>query len=407
MSATTAAAPAKSDFKPNFILPSQKQSASCEPHLLPVATSLLPVASDAKLLYCRQKSSIHSIFIFLWNIHSNREEKGMRKRATAKEVAEAAGVSKWTVIRAFTPGASITEASRQKVLQAAEALNYSPNLLARSLATNVTHQVAVFVDDFANPHKLPVLEMLTERLQAEGLLTVLININRHFDHVHALINADQRQFDAVILFGTAFREETLGDRRLGPDFPPMFVLARDSQIPGVPAIACNAELALSQVVDYLFDKGYRRPGFMTGARTLSTALGRRHHYANFWRRKGVESVIELNADRYSADAGAEAARAYLSATPPPSRVDVLMCENDILALGAMDTARSEFGCRVPQDLAVVGFDNIELGATPTYGLTTYEQPTYEMINTIVEMITGARAVEAVTLPGHLVPRLSA
>ncbi|NKF33154.1 substrate-binding domain-containing protein, partial [Pseudomonas sp. BGM005] len=84
-----------------------------------------------------------------------------------------------------------------------------------------------------------------------------------------------------------------------------------------------------------------------------------------------------------------------------------MCENDILALGAMDTARSEFGCRVPQDLAVVGFDNIELGATPTYGLTTYEQPTYEMINTIVEMITGARAVEAVTLPGHLVPRLSA
>ncbi|MGO6908646.1 LacI family transcriptional regulator, partial [Rhizobium ruizarguesonis] len=85
--------------------------------------------------------------------------------------------SKWTVIRAFTPGASITEASRQKVLQAAEVLNYSPNLLARSLATNTTHQVAVFVDDFANPHKLPVLEMLTERLQAEGLLTVLININ--------------------------------------------------------------------------------------------------------------------------------------------------------------------------------------------------------------------------------------
>ncbi|MGO7418347.1 hypothetical protein ACCS64_39500, partial [Rhizobium ruizarguesonis] len=62
---------------------------------------------------------------------------------------------------------------------------------------------AVFVDDFANPHKLPVLDMLTERLQAECLLTVLININRHFDHVHALINADQRQFDALILFGQA------------------------------------------------------------------------------------------------------------------------------------------------------------------------------------------------------------
>jgi len=360
-----------------------------------------------KLLYPRQKSSIHSIFIFLWNIHSNQRRQQMRKRATAKEVAEAAGVSKWTVIRAFTPGASITDASRQKVLQAAEALNYSPNLLARSLATNVTHQVAVFVDDFANPHKLPVLEMLTERLQAEGLLTVLININRHFDHIHALINADQRQFDAVILFGTAFREETLGGQRLGPGFPPMFVLARDSQIPGVPAIACDAERAISEIVDYLFNKGYRRPGFMMGARTLSTALGRRNHYANFWRQKGVGNVIELTAERYSAEAGAEAARIYLSTTAPGSRVDVLMCENDILALGAMDVARSEFGLRVPQDLAIVGFDNIELGGAPAYGLTSYEQPTDKMIDAIVGMITGERASETIAFPGNIIRRLSA
>ncbi|MGO7389050.1 LacI family transcriptional regulator, partial [Rhizobium ruizarguesonis] len=76
-----------------------------------------------------------------------------------------------------------------------------------------------------------------------------------------------------------------------------------------------------------FNKGYRRPGFMTGARTLSTALGRRHHYASFWRRKGIERVTELAAERYSAQAGAEAARIYLSTTAPESRVDVLMCEN--------------------------------------------------------------------------------
>jgi LacI family transcriptional regulator len=249
--------------------------------------------------------------------------------------------------------------------------------------------------------------MLTERLQAEGLLTVLININRHFDHVHALINADQRQFDAVILFGTAFREEKLGDRRLGRGFPPMFVLTIDSQIPGVPAIACDAELALSEIVDYLFDKGYRRPGFMTGARTLSTALGRRHHYASFWRGKGVEGVIELAAERYSAQAGAEAARTYLSATSPASRIDVLMCENDILALGAMDVARNEFGLRIPQDLAVVGFDNIELGGAPAYELTSYEQPTDEMINAMVAMIAGKRDAEMVVMQGRLVPRSSA
>jgi LacI family transcriptional regulator len=187
----------------------------------------------------------------------------------------------------------------------------------------------------------------------------------------------------------------------------MFVLARDSQIPGVPAIACNAELALSEIVDYLFDKGYRRPGFMAGARTLSTALGRRHHYASFWRAKGIEGVTELAAERYSAQAGAEAARTYLSTTAPGSRVDVLMCENDILALGAMDVARSEFGLEVPQDLAVVGFDNIELGGAPAYGLTSYEQPAGEMVDAIVAMITGKRDAEMVVMPGRLVPRSSA
>ncbi|HEY0122636.1 MAG TPA: LacI family DNA-binding transcriptional regulator, partial [Rhizobium sp.] len=180
------------------------------------------------------------------------------KRATAQEVALEAGVSKWTVIRAFTPGASITDASKAKVLEAAERLNYRPNLLARSLATNATHQVAVLVDDFANPHKLPFLEKLTAGLQAEGLVTMLININEHYNHIHAILNADQRQVDAIVLFGTAFRDETLTDRKLGLGGPPMFVLARDSQIEGVPAISCDATLAIKEICEYLWEKGYRK-----------------------------------------------------------------------------------------------------------------------------------------------------
>src|SRR3954464_2329565 len=134
------------------------------------------------------------------SVPTGASEGPMGRRATAKEVAQAAGVSKWTVIRAFTPGASITEETRAKVLKVAQKLNYSPNLLARSLATNLTNQVAVFVDDFGNPHKLPFLEKLTERLQAEGLIVMLININRYFDHVHALLNHNQQQVDAIEQF---------------------------------------------------------------------------------------------------------------------------------------------------------------------------------------------------------------
>jgi LacI family transcriptional regulator len=84
-----------------------------------------------------------------------------------------------------------------------------------------------------------------------------------------------------------------------------------------------------------------------------------------------------------------------------------MCENDILALGAMDVARGEFGLGVPKDLAVVGFDNIELGGAPAYELTSYEQPTDEMINALVAMITSRRDADTVVIPGRLILRSSA
>lgn len=330
----------------------------------------------------------------------------MRKRATAQEVAEAAGVSKWTVIRAFTEGASISDEKKHRILKTAEKLNYSPNLLARSLATNKTHQVAVFVDDFGNPEKLPFLEALTDRLQAAGLVAMLVNINTHFDHVRALLSADQRQVDAIILLGTSFRDETLIDRRRNRGMPPLFVLARDSRISGVPAILCDAELALREMVDHLYERGYRQPGFMIGASALSTALRRQEHFTEFWLKKGVRKIPVLQAGKYSAKEGAESIRNYLTRTPSTERLDVVMCENDILAIGAMDVIRGEFGLKVPDDIAVVGFDNYELGGTSAFNLTTYEQPVNEMMDAIVSMITGDRKPETLSLPGRLVVRKS-
>ena len=329
----------------------------------------------------------------------------MAKRPTSQNVADMAGVSKWTVIRAFTSGASITEESRAKVIAAAEQLNYRPNLLARSLATNLTHQVAILVDDFENPHKLPVLERLTLELQAEGLVAMLVNINDRFGHVHALLNAGQRQVDAVILFGTAFRNETLQDVRLD-GAAPMFVLARDSQIPGVPAISCDATVAIEELCAHLCEQGYRRPGFMAGPQTLSTALGRRRAFKDFWRRHGIEDIPELLANSYSATSGGDAARKYLKETDPADRIDVLMCENDALALGALDVLRSEFGLRAPQDLAVAGFDNIAFAGAPAYNLTTYEQPIEEMVRATVEMVLGKRERATLKLSGKLFVRSS-
>lgn len=329
----------------------------------------------------------------------------MNRKATAEEVALEAGVSRWTVIRAFEPDGIISEKSRDRVMAAAERLGYRPNLLARSLTTKTTHQIAVLVDDFANVYKLYALEKLTAALQAEGLVAMLIHIGQHFDHAHAFLNADQRQVDAVVLLGTGFRDETLR-AAIKPGSPPLYVLARESTIEGIPSVACDAALSMRAIVDHLAQRGYRRPAFMSGPKAVSTALGRQQYFAEFWQSLGVHEVPELPAGAYDYKAAEACLRNYFSATPDGARMDVLMCENDVLALGAMDLAQREYGLRVPQDLAIVGYDGNDLTGMSTFDLTTYEQPMGAMVEVLVDMLQGRREHSSVTLPGRLIVRAS-
>lgn len=328
------------------------------------------------------------------------------RKATASDVAREAGVSKWTVNRAFKTDASIAPDSRARILDAANRLGYRPNLLARSLTTKSTQQVAVLVDDFGNLHKLPMLSLLTSALQRESLVAVLININGQNSHVDAILNADQRQVDAVVLLGTSFRDETLREHALKPGSPPLFVLARESTVDRVTAVSCDAPASIAAIGQHLVARGYRRPGFMSGPKTLSTVLGRKHQFAAFWRQHGVAAVPDLVAGSYDRRAAGDAMARYLAETPPCDRVDILFCENDALAFGALDTARFGFGLAVPSDLAVVGYDNNDLADAPAYRLTSYEQPMAAMVDRLVDMIVGRSDVASVNLPGRLVVRAS-
>lgn len=329
----------------------------------------------------------------------------MNRKATAADVAVEAGVSRWTVTRAFAPGSIISEKSREHVMAVAERLGYRPNLLARSLMTKTTHQIAVLVDDFSNFHKLLALEKLTAALQAEGLVAMLVHIGQHFDHAHAFLHADQRQVDAVVLLGTGFRDETL-QSAIQAGSPPLYVLARESTIDGIASVACDPEVSMHTIVDHLAARGYRRPGFMSGAKALSTGLGRQRCFSAFWQARGVHDVPELAAGAYDVRAAQACLRDYLSRTPAGERIDVLMCENDVLALGALDVARGEFGLRVPEDLAIAGYDGSDLAGLSLLGLTTYEQPMDEMVAVLVDMLQGRREPRSVTLTGRLIPRAS-
>jgi len=272
------------------------------------------------------------------------------------------------------------------------------------LSTKTTQQVAVLVDDFGNPHKLPLLKALTAALQREGLTATLVNIDRHTNHIDAILNADQRQVDAVVLLGTSFRDEMLREHTLRPNGPPLYVLARESPLDIVTAISCDAIRSMREICEHLWVRGYRRPAFMSGPRTLSTALGRMREFEAFWRDHGVAPIPELPAGAYERLAAGEAMAGYLSKTAPDRRADVVMCENDALAIGAMDVARFAFGLRSPADMAFVGYDGIDAAAAPSYDLTTYEQPIGNMVALLVDMIVGRTKRASVNLEGTLIVR---
>ncbi len=152
------------------------------------------------------------------------------------------------------------------------------------------------------------------------------------------------------------------------------LLARaDSQIDGVPAVVCDAELALREIVDHLHAQDYNRPGFMTGAPALSISLRRRQHFTEFWEQKGVHRIELLSAEKYGAEVGARGVRDYLAGTTAEDRIDVLMCENDILALRAMDEMRENLASTCPKIWPSSASIIYELRSS-AYGLTTYEQP---------------------------------
>jgi DNA-binding LacI/PurR family transcriptional regulator len=305
---------------------------------------------------------------------------------TADVVAEAAGVSRWTVGRAFRKDASISEKSRKKVLAAAKALGYAPDLMAAGLASDRSGLVALLVDDFANPHKLIVLEQLSRILRDEGWGTLLVNMRDESDAPAALLTASQRRVDAAVLNGTWFDDQmirtALGARRVKK----LIVFARVSESPNTISICCDDVAALREIVSFTLDRGYRTPLFVAGPDSHSATLRRKDTFLTEWRRRQGTQPPFIHVEQYSITLAYDRVLEALTGPYRDCRPDILICENDALAIGAMDAIRYGLGLSIPGDIAVIGYDDAPLAALPTYNLTTWRQPIPAMASALVDVL---------------------
>ncbi|MBE3636826.1 LacI family DNA-binding transcriptional regulator [Mangrovicoccus algicola] len=305
---------------------------------------------------------------------------------TADDVAAEAGVSRWTVTRAFRKDASISAKSRAKVMQAAERLGYVPDLRAASLASDRSNLVALLVDDFANPHKLVMMERLTRVMRRKGWDTLLVNTLDKADTGPALLNASQRRVDAVILIGLQFDDDVLAAAQHARRFSKLIVFARSSQKPDTISIAVDDVQAMRDIAAYVDAQGYRRPFFVAGPRTSSAHLLRKETFIDYWQQTHGLRPDCVNVAAYDPALSGAVVETALKDRARADLPDVLVCENDALAIGAIDTLRHRLGLRVPGDIAVTGFDDIPQADSLNYQLTTYRQPLDEMADYLVEVL---------------------
>jgi len=302
---------------------------------------------------------------------------------TARDVAQALGISQSSVSRAFTPDASISPAMRSKVVQEADRLGYKPNAIARSLITRRTNIVGIVMANLTNPFYPEVLEQLTMRLQTTGRQTLLFNVppGKDVDDVMPLLL--QYQVDAVVI--TSATVSSAMARTCAERGTPVVLFNR--YVPGaaVAAVACDNVEGGRAAAQHLTRLGHARPAFVAGRTDTTTNLDRERGFVEQLNDLGVALHARDGGDDYTYESGYAAASRLIRRPDPP---DAIFFANDILAIGGIDALR-EAGVRVPDDISIIGFDNIPVAGWAPYSLTTLRQPVHQMVELTAELLERA------------------
>ena len=326
------------------------------------------------------------------------------RKVTSLEVAARAGVSQSAVSRVFTRGASVSTRTREKVKSAAAELGYRPNAVARSLITGRSGLVGVVVTYLENQFYPSVLESLSRTLQLEGYRVLMFLAPNHEDNIDpTLEDILDHQVDGLVLADTALSSQLAS--RCRQSGIPVVLFNRTQYEDDVCSVAANNTEGGRQVAELLASAGYQRIAYLAGWQQASTQREREQGFL-----AGLESAgLELHArDCGEFDyARAQAATRRLMEKSPD--IDALFVCNDHMAFAAMDVLRSELGVSIPDDVAVVGFDDVPMASWPAFDLTTVRQPADAMakatVEALLEQISDPKAAAGqLTLDAPLIVR---
>jgi LacI family transcriptional regulator len=326
------------------------------------------------------------------------------ERVTIADVAQLAAVSKTTVSHVLSGKRAVAAPTRIRVESAIHELGYRPDGLARSLRTQRTHMVALMIPDISNPYYPPLARGLEDGAGG-GYRTFICNTDGESLREQGFLEeVTDRRADGIVLDSFAMTADLIG-AVVSPSTPVVRIGTTVSDDPGYDTVHADDEHGAFEAVSYLIRGGHHRIAMIQGPRGAGGI--RNEGYVRALQAAGIPLDPELViSGEWTRSGGAAAAVALLNRSDPPTAI---FCANDLMALGTMDSAR-ELGVDVPNELALMGFDDIEAAAMVSPPLTTVSNLAYEtgLLAGILlrERMTGIYrdSPRTVTLPCRLVRR---
>ena len=310
-----------------------------------------------------------------------------KRNATLKDIANEAGISTTAVSKVLNDRGGVSKETEQRVREIAARLNYRPNIVAKSLKTNNTKTIGFVVSDSSQSFFASVIKGAEDRAQVLGYNVILVNTNRSGEHEkQAISTLIGKRVDGLLLASSMLTKERDIEFLNSLNIPYVF-LVRRSEYGNAPFVGNDNVAGAQTMVEYLIRTGSRKIHFLNMDRESTSSVNRLEGYIRALESHGIPYDASLvHYAKPDIQEGYVVIRRILE-----SGIDVqaLFCGCDVLSIGAIE-AITERGLRIPEDIRVCGYDDIELAAYLRFPLTTMRQPKEEIgikgVNVLVNSI---------------------
>ena len=323
---------------------------------------------------------------------------------TIKDVARAVNVSVTTVSRVLNNKPDVSEETKKKVKEAIRTLGYNPNNIARGLVLRKTNTIGLIIPDINNPFFPEIVKGIERKAKEEGYSLILYNTdNNKEEEKEALALLRSKKVDGIILSFSLENKEIL--KKLEKEEYPVVQIDRQIRDSLYPAVTIDNKRSAYNATEYLIKQGHKEIGHITGDLSTETALDRLKGFKMALEKYGIPFREEwiLEGD-YSRGSGKELMERIIKLKHRPTAI---FFANDLMAFGAYETIYN-YNYRIPEDFSIIGHDNIEITSFVKPGLTTMDQPKYQLgaiaVEKLINLIEKKNDFHSVILENELIIR---